>query len=319
MSAKFLSNAIERFLVWANRNRKPATVAVYERYLRLFLADKGDMDVTKITPALLENWSNRFHRVQAVQRLTAWLTYCERSLKRNPLAGMRKIPTGKRRRVLTRRESALMLRATDRAFRDFLLALRETIARPQEVRAFQWDDIRATGSDQADDADLAGGRAFFDLIAGKGFDWRTDDSRQRVIPIPPRLGRLLLRLVSSSADKTGPIFRNAKGRPWTKEAVRCRMRRLRERLNLGADRRGERVVAYSLRHTGATAAARAGVREWALAHLLGHAHVKTSARYVHFDAADAIDAAKRVWEAKKPVRPKIDRLGSLRTRPDDER
>lgn len=319
MSALPLSLCIDRFLAWAAKNRKPATVAIYSRYLREFAALVGDIDAAALTPALVENWSNRFHRVQAVQRLAGWLTHAERSLLANPLAGMRKIPTGKRRRILTRREAVAMLRTSDRCFRDFLLCLRETIARPQEVRAFSWADIRATGGASADAAALVMGRAFFELQSGKGFEWRSDDSRQRVIPIPPRLGRLLLRRRLAAGDDAGPIFRNGRGEPWTKDAIVCRMRRLRVRLHLGTDRRGERIVAYSLRHTGATAAARIGVTEWALAHLLGHASVKTTARYVHFDAADAIDAAKRVWEAKTPRRPKNDRTGSLRIDADGDR
>ncbi len=319
MPALRLSNAIDRFLLWAWKNRKPATVALYARYLREFVQKVGDINAGALTPALVENWSNRFHRVQAVQRLAGWLTNAERSLPINPLAGMRKIATGKRRRILTPREGAAMLRGSDRCFRDLLLTLRETIARPQEVRAFRWSDIRATGRNSADAADLVSGRAFFELTKGKGFEWRADDSRERVIPIPPRLGRLLLRRRLAAGDDGGPIFRNRDGVPWTKDAIICRIRRLRERLCLGTDRRGERIVAYSLRHTGATAAARLGVTEWALAHLLGHASVKTTARYVHFDAADAINAAKRVWEAKTPRRLKNGRPGSTRNDADDER
>lgn len=311
-----LRAAVERFLAWAAVNNKPATVAVYRLYLERFVRFFGDVPLAKLTPANVTTWSQKFHPVQAVQRLLAWCHKEERSIASNPLEGMRKLKTGVRLRILSPEETLALLRGTDRAFRPFLVALRESIARPQEIRAVRPCDIRAAGGRPATEDELLAGEAFFELGAGKGFERRSDQSSVRIIPISPRLGRLLDRLLRHDRAVTEPIFRNGRGRPWTANAVRCRLRRLRVRIGLEADARGERVVAYSFRHTGATAAAAAGLRDFTLARVLGHASTRTTARYVHLQAADVIDGMKRVWEMKASFRPKNDRPRLRRTHPD---
>lgn len=311
-----LSACIDRFLAWAELNLAPATVYGYRLYLRRFVVWAGNLRVDRLSPALLQTWSRKFHPVQAVQRLAGWLHRVERSIAVNPLAGMRKMATGKRRRVLTRIEQIQLLHAADRVFRAFLVALRETFARPQEMRVVRWVDVRQAGGELADAAAIAEGRAFFELDSGKGFERRADQSRERIIPISPRLGRLLLRLMRRRRSPNLTIFRNRLRRPWTANAVRCRMRRLRLEVGIKSDRRGERVVAYSLRHTGATACAKAGLRDWTLAEVLGHASTRTTARYVHLQAADVVDAMQRVWELKPGKASKNDRPGSRKKRPD---
>lgn len=316
MSTCMLADAVGRFLVWSERNNAPRTVAVYRLYLRRFLAWAGDRPLASLTPALVSTWSRKFHPVQAVQRLAAWCHKEERSIACNPLEGMRKQTTGKRLRILSQPEAIALLRGTCPAFRRFLLALRESIARPQEIRAVRWIDIRQPGGAPADSAAIYAGRSFFLIEDGKGFNRRTDQSSVRIVPISPRLGRLLLRLRAADASEATPLFRNSRGKPWSANAVRCRLRRLRGRAGVTADARGENVVAYSWRHTGATAAAAAGLRDFTLAQILGHASPRTTARYVHLQAADALDACKRLWEAKSAAREKKDRPELRRKRSD---
>lgn len=311
-----LSASIDRFLAWCEANRKPATVYGYRLYLRRFLSWAGNVQLDEISPARLSTWSQKFHPTQAVQRLLAWCHKEERSIARNPLEGMRKVPTGARSRTLPRCDVCRMLRAVDPSFRVFLLALRETFARPQEMRSVRCIDIRRAGGELATAAELIAGFAFFDLGEGKGWSRRRDRSSMRIIPISCRLGRAIARIRRRKATIDDLCFLNSKGRPWTANAVRCRLRRLRELLALGRDRRGERVVAYTLRHTGATAAARAGLRDWTLAAVLGHSSTRTTDRYVHLQADDVIQGMQRVWKQIAADRPKKDRPGSTRNRPD---
>ena len=63
----------------------------------------------------------------------------------------------------------------------------------------------------------------------------------------------------------GPLFRNTRGRPWTRDAIRLRFRNLRERLGLPKG-----VVAYAFRHTYITDALEKGVPIASLAELAGH-------------------------------------------------
>jgi site-specific recombinase XerD len=57
-----------------------------------------------------------------------------------------------------------------------------------------------------------------------------------------------------------------------------------------------------LRHTGATAAVRAGIRDFALAELLGHASTRTTARYVHLQPDDLRGLFDRVRASEREKR-----------------
>ncbi len=63
----------------------------------------------------------------------------------------------------------------------------------------------------------------------------------------------------------GPLFRNTRGKPWTRNAIRIRFRNLRKRLGLAPG-----VVAYAFRHTYITDALEKGVPIASLAELAGH-------------------------------------------------
>jgi integrase len=61
----------------------------------------------------------------------------------------------------------------------------------------------------------------------------------------------------------GPILRNMRGRPWTKDAINCRFTRLKAELPY-------RATAYSMRHTFINEALRNGAPETAIAEVVGH-------------------------------------------------
>jgi site-specific recombinase XerD len=63
----------------------------------------------------------------------------------------------------------------------------------------------------------------------------------------------------------GPLFRNEDGNPWNRNAIRCRFRRVREKLNLGGD-----LVAYLYRHAVATDLLESGTGLAQAAEILGH-------------------------------------------------
>lgn len=293
-----LSDAVERFLRWARTALHPGTEAVYRLYLRRFAKWRGNVEVTRVTPADLLAWSRKFHPVQAVQRLYGWMKREARMIDANPLEGMRKPRTGQRRRVLTRGERVALMRFAGPQFRLFVVALVETMARPGELRGAKWTHVRTSGNRPFTLADLRAGRCFLFLDRFKARERRADAAALRVIPLTPRLGRLLARLFNRPVAMDGPIFVNSKGRAWTVNAVRCQLRRLRRRAGVELDGRGESVVAYSFRHTGATDAVRAGVRDFTLAELLGHTSPRTTMRYVHLSPDDLAAALKRAKERR---------------------
>lgn len=298
MCSLLLPACIARFLAWSESTLAPKTTELYGSYLRRFERWAGPVDVRTVTPALLTSWSRKHHPTQSVRRLLSWLAREERSIQSNPLEGMRKPRQGRRRRVLSWVESARMLRRSDGCFRRLLIALRESIMRPQEARAVRWDEISLPDGRPADSAQICAGMACWRVAGAKGFNRRADQDEERTIPISPRLGRLLLRSTIVERNAGGVIFRNSRGHPWTANAVRCRMRRLRVRAGLVADHRGERIVAYSLRHTSATRYIADGGKPYLLRVIMGHARFRTTERYLHVQPVDAVAELGRVFRPK---------------------
>lgn len=298
MTVITVPDAVERFLAAERPNVAAATFALYRHYLRRFAAAFAGVGLGDVTPADVRQWDRRYHPIQCVQRLTSWCHREARLIESNPLEGMRKPRRGRRLRTLDRKETVRLMRSARPHFRRLLIALRESIARPHEWRRATFRNVFTAGLQPFTAADLAEGRCFVFLDQFKSQALRRDSFAVRVIPISARLGRLLVRVWNQSLDLDSPILRNRFGRAWTVNAVRCSFRRLRARAGFAADFRGENVVAYSLRHSAATAAAVAGVDLGTLSAVMGHSDVRMTSRYVHL-APDFLAAAmNRIVETK---------------------
>ena len=252
---------------------KPRTLDYYRDYIQRFLdAVGGNRIATAILPFELEKYRTNWHSVQTVQRLYNWGCLMG-LLKANPFKGIKRPIPGKRKRILSTTEMIALLRAADRNFRPFLFMLRHSIARPQEVRALQWKHLRVEPVPA------------FVLTDFKAKELRRDDVDERIIPLDARMLRLLKRIARSQVPTpNGYVLLNRFGQPWSTNAVRLRMQRLRERVGLAPDDRGENVVAYTMRHTGATQATAKGVGDRVLADLMGHSSTTTTRRYQHLQA-----------------------------------
>jgi len=117
------------------------------------------------------------------------------------------------------------------------------------------------------------------------------------------LDAVMVELLETVAQKRQPrpadhVFLNRRGLPWTANAVRCRMRRLRKKLALVPDANGENVVAYTLRHTAATRACTSAVPDRVLADLMGHTSTSTTARYQHPQLNHLAEAIKQANAGK---------------------
>jgi integrase len=188
-------------------------------------------------------------------------------------------PTPRRREaVLTEAQADTVLAAVpDPEFRDLLVALRETGARPGEVAG-----LTAAG---------------VDLQAAH---WRvTNKSRNKTHEATRRVHLTQAALVVSrrlvAEHPEGPIFRNRRGNPWTRHAMACRFAELRAKLGMGPE-----LSAYSFRHLYITTALERGVPIATLAALVGHSDVGMISRvYSKLDRAtghlkQAAEAARRV-------------------------
>lgn len=287
------------FFLFNRQNRKPRTAEFYEGQLKRLLPKIGHIDAMDVRPYHLLDWRQTWHLIWSVQRLYSWAAAEMKMLPSNPLAELKRPDLGKRKRVLSPREIALALRASKRDFRRFILAARECVARPQEVRELEWSHLRWQGGFRERDAALRSGAAYFELAEYKGRERRKDPDEPRIIPISPRLGRLLARL-ARNRSMCGLIFTTSKGKPWDRNSLRERMRRVRRRINVPLAVKGEKVVCYTLRHSGATNLAAAGMQTSVLQLLLGHADIKTTQRYLHVRKQHLLDAWKRHCDGQNP-------------------
>jgi len=294
MSVPTVAQALPAFVRWAQANLATSTVYAYQRYVTQFVVDVGDMPLDQLTPSVVKTWSQRWHPLQAMQRFASWATFEARLISTNPLARLQLPATFGRTRVLSEPQLASLLRASSLPFRQLLLALRETIGRPQELRGVRWHEVRQVGGVEADLSSLPTGQCYIACRTYKGKKRRRTPAAFRVIVISRRLGRLLVRLAQRGVEPGDCIFRNTRGRPWSANAVRCAMRRLRLRVGLGADLSGEKVVAYTLRHTQATLLVRRGVRDRLLAEVMGHTSPRMTQRYVHLVPEDLAGAIRKL-------------------------
>jgi integrase len=260
----------EAFLDWSSRHNEAVTYDFYRSYLQTFCDLHGAVLVKDLKPFHVTRWldahpawgqSTRRCAITAVKRALNWAAD-EGLLAANPLKKVQKPPVKRREKVLTPEEQrAIAAAPRDEAFKQFLFALEQTGCRPGEVAAVT-----------AAQVDLAAGT--WTLPRHKTVK---KTNRPRVVYLTPPVVELCRRLVARHPE--GPIFRNARGRPWSRNAIRCRFRRLRKKLNLGKG-----VVAYSYRHTFTTNGLEAGVPAAAVAELLGHTSIEMlSEHYGHLD------------------------------------
>lgn len=231
----------------------------------------------------------------AVKRVFNWAVE-HKILAENPLRSVKRPPRRRRNRVLTPEERAFLLATIpDEQFRDNVFAMLDTGCRPGEIMA------------------VASANVSRDCSMWVFDEHKTDHTGQaRVVYLTPAMRELTQKLVSLYPD--GPFFRSTRKlegvcRPWTRNGVRCRFKRLREKFHqlresLPPERRHEipdlaGVTAYVLRHTFATNALGNGLSTPVVASLLGHRSTKMlDEHYNHLDqAADLLkDAARRAAE-----------------------
>lgn len=302
MALRF-SQVASRFIKWATQCRHPVTVDVYRHYFRRFLEESGDCQFDKLTPHKVTAWAATWHQSQAIVRLYRWALEEAGLIKSNPLAYIKHPPKGQRVRLVTAKEEREILAAAAQDLRELLTAYRESMARPGELRKAKWGDVYPKVSKANLRKALQKGRALIVLRDYKNRKNRRMPNEPRVILISPTLGKLLCKLMRKSDKETTPIFRTERGKAWTPNAVRCRMRRIRKLLGLKIDTRGENVVPYTWRHTGATRFTAAGIRDRLLADILGHTETSTTARYQHLNVEDLQAACAKMWRQKKRRRP----------------
>jgi integrase len=276
------ASMFETFLAWSFRENEPNTYQFYRHFLQNFVDKHGAVRVRDLKPYHVTKWleqgstwgqSTRRCAVTAVKRALNWAVQ-EGYLDANPLRNVVKAAVRHRDTLVSEGEHAkLKDAASDEVFREFLSALRATGCRPGEVAAVTATDV--------------------DLDAGtwtlKRHKTVKKTKRPRVVFLTRDMVELSRKLMAQHPE--GPLFRNQRARPWTKNAIRCRFRRLRKKAGVAPS-----IVAYAYRHTFATAGLESGVPLATVAELLGHTSTKmVSEHYGHLDQrADHLrDAARQ--------------------------
>lgn len=294
MSARF-SVLARKFSEWATACRSPITVAVYEHYFRKFLAEVGDIDVRRLTPATLSAWAKTWHQSQAIVRLMRWCVNDARLIKENPIEHAQHPPKGERVRTLTKAEERRILATADADLRALLIGYAETMARPGELMKASIGDLFPRTTRARLRVALKRGEGLIVLRDYKNRKSRRLPNEPRVILLSPTVGRMIAKqLTKKSRDET-PIWTTARNRRWTPNALRCRMRRLRSKLGIVPDARGETIVPYTWRHSGATRLTAAGLRDRVIADILGHVETATTKRYQHLIPDDLRRALRPIW------------------------
>jgi integrase len=156
--------------------------------------------------ATQEGWGSTTKRnaITALQRGFNWAVK-NRGLARNPIKGMEKPQASRRSDVISPAEFEEILSSVgEGCFCDLLTVSYDSGGRPFEVKELQ---ARHFQPDKR--------RAVIPAEEAKG------KRRARVIYFPTdRSLAIVIRLCAE--HPSGPIFRNAKGRPWTAMAVKCR-------------------------------------------------------------------------------------------------
>jgi integrase len=281
-TAMTVAAVCDLFLDQSEKNNKPETFQLYRYYLQDFCETHGRRMVVELKPFHVTRWldshptwkGSRCNAIEAVKRAFGWAT-AEGLLSKNPIQGIKKPAKGRRDRIVSSEERAAILAAIkDEPFREFVSAMQETGCRPSEV-------ARVTAAD----VNLEAG-----LWVLKLHKTARKTRRPRVVYLTPAMLELTRKLAAKYPD--GPLFRGPRGgKAFSRNNIRCRFRRLREKLPHLAG-----VVAYSYRHTFATEALANGVGIAQVAELMGHTSTEmVSSVYGHL--ADRLshmrDAAKK--------------------------
>lgn len=263
----------------ASGESNPKTLAWYLTALRK-LKPLNDREAASLRVHDLAGFRLSNHFVRSLKALYRWAVDEELLLK-DPFRRLKTPPAGERSRVLSRGEIARLYFAAGRPFRRYLFIQLHTLARPGEIRKLRWRDVRF------DDQCIV-------LKEFKGKRMRRDGAKLRTIALDALALRMLRNLKRKSRDpsEAGAVFTDRNGKPMGYNAARCAMRRARAKAGLDGD--GERVVCYTLRHTGATEATKAGLRDRVLADVMGHTTTRTTARYQHLDTGTLVEAVEKV-------------------------
>jgi integrase len=287
------------FLSWSHIHRSAETTRNHVWYGQKLSEHIGYLKATELRPNHLTRWvdahpswgqTTQRNARRSIYRAFEWAIE-EGLLILNPLKGM-KCPTAlTRQRAMSDEEFRSILRASKRDFKVFLFAVRMTGSRPKEARSLTWDQVRE------------------DHWILKQHKTAHKTGKPRVIYLIPPVRRLMSVLPQEASQRpTGDphVFLNARRRPWTANAIRLRIERVKRKLNLAND-----LCCYLARHAFGTSAVLNGVDLVTVAELMGHSSLEMIQRvYVHL-AGQHEHLHQAAEQATRPLVASMPRPGGL--------
>jgi integrase/recombinase XerD len=280
-----VADIIESFLAWAKIHRSEETNRNLIWYGQAFSEHSGYVLAKDLKPTHLTRWidtktwnqTTQRNARRSIFRAFAWAKE-EGLITLNPLHGMRCPQAKTRQRIMTDDEFRLLLRNSDRTFKVLLYALRETGARPKECRTLKWGNVHAETW----------------VLPQHKTAHKTGKARVVFLNAPMRKLMTVLRKTA----KTDHVFVNTRGEPWTVNAMRLRITRIKDNTDLAKD-----VVPYLLRHAWGTNAVIRKVDLVSIAACMGHNSLDMIQRvYVHL--ADQHEHLQKAMEQATTCPPK---------------
>lgn len=245
---------LDEFLEWTSIHRAKQTYKFYQERITRFTSENPDVRCSELRPYVIQRWLDgkdwgKTYKAGVVSTLKRCCNWAVRQglLDSNPIKHLEKPPAGHRDTPVTLEEYEILLKnvpPTD-AFRDVLIFLWETGARPQEAFRFTRAHI-----------DWKNKRVRIENPKSKGPKWRTI-----------HLTREALAATRRQPTSEGPVFKNSRNQAWTTNACSHRLARLSSKV-------GRVIAPYDFRHAFATELLKAEVDPITVAQLMGHTDVR---------------------------------------------
>jgi site-specific recombinase XerD len=264
----------QAYLVAAQAKLNPVTLKNRSIVIADFVRALGSKRVGDLTPSDVADWlaahdwnaSTRQTRAKNVHAIFRWCQRTAKLIGNNPVSGIAvelKQPL-LREAWFDDKQQADLLAACDEHFRQFLLVLLATGARPFSELA------RVTAASVVECPE--------GLQLRCGPRTRTKGTRAGRLVYVPRSTATMIRKLAKQFPK-GPLFRNSHGNRWSAAACAGRLARLRKRLAWLTDKHNT----YSCRHSFATTKLSRNVSLATVALLLGNSIAITQKHYGHLE------------------------------------
>jgi integrase len=303
-----VAEVAQEFLDHSRKNNDEGTYQFYCYFVVPFVERFGSAPAATFPPLSFIKWLDehdgwkgaRRNAIIALKRMFNWAANDAGLLVANPLRAVKKPPKRRRNRVMTPEERDYVFGLIrDEPFRQFVFALLDTGCRPSEVMRVSARNVSRDGT-----------RWTFE-------EHKTDGQtgEARVVYLSPAMQELTRVLVERFPE--GPLFRSTRRlggvrRHWTRNGIRCRFKRLREKARRLREQEADPerrkklpdldgLTSYVLRHTFTTHALTTGLPVPVVSALLGHRSIKmVDEHYNHTDQATDVlrDAAQKAAQRK---------------------